>query len=483
MKKILCTLMAVLMVCGCFGCSSSEPTTQADTEASPTAAQTTPAPTAALQVGYGRKDINPLDPVPLAGYGNTFNRISVDTLDNLYVTCVAIADAEGNTVLLLTQDLINSSLSEEVRAQISSATGLSKDHIMLAATHTHSAPDQGSTNSAVVSWKTRYVSQCVKAAEAALEDLSSAEISVAKTETEGLNFVRHYLMNDGTYAGDNFGVWTSGTKDHAEENDPGMQLIRFTRNAEDKKDVLLVNWQAHPCKTGGNDKTDISADFIGSTRAYVEQQADVNFAYFTGAAGNQNASSRIAAEAPTQDNKEFGKLLGDYVLKAMENMEAVASGSLQVKHVPFEGQIDMTMQDKLVEAREVYELQLATDQLTANALAQKYGFSSCHHARAILNRSAMGKSQVINTYVISVGDISFVTAPYEMFAAHGVYIKDNSPFSSTFIISCANGSMGYIPTNLAYDYGCYESHTGRFARGTGDELAESFVSALNELKK
>ena len=472
MKKLLCFLLASLLILGCFGCTQSE-----------SSSGTTPDTTAAFRVGYGRKDITPIDLVPLAGFGNSFNRISKGALDYLYVTCVAIADSEGNTVLLMSEDLLLSAFAVEARKQISTATGLPLENVMLAATHTHSAPDQASSDPVIATWKLRYFEQCVKAAQEALADLSPAEISIGNTDVEGLNFIRHYLLNDGTYAGDNFGNWSSGIKDYAEPNDPQMQLIRFTRAAEDKKDVLMMNWQAHPCITGGNEKFDISADFIGSTRSYVEQQSDVNFVYFTGAAGNENCSSRIVAETPTKDNKEFGKLLGDWVLKVMENMEPVQSGPVKVKHIPFVGQIDKTMQDKLTQAKEVAALMVATDQITANAKAVEYGFSSCFHANAVVSRASMGDTQTINAYAISVGDISFITAPYEMFATHGMQIKENTPFKTTFVITLANSYLGYIPSDLAYDYGCYESHTGRFARGTGNELAAAYLDALNELKQ
>lgn len=438
--------------------------------------------TAAFRVGYGRKKITPDDPVPLGGYGNSFNRISQNVLDDLYVTCTALQDNAGNTVLLLSQDLINSSAESQVRARISEATGIPVSHIVLAATHTHSAPDQGSDLSSVADWKPGYMEQCVKAAQEALEDLSAAYISVGSTQTEGLNFVRHYLMKDGTYAGDNFGNWSSGIKAHAEENDPELQVICFHRTAGDKQDVLLVNWQAHPCKTGGNEKYDISADFVGSTRSFVERETGMLFAYFTGAAGNQNASSRIKKENPTTDNTAFGELLGGYVLKATENMQTVHAGPVEITQSSYTGDIDQSMLDKLDQAKEVADLMAATDQVTANALAKEYGFSSCFHAKAVVSRANMGDTQQINISAVRVGDISFVTAPYEMFAAHGSYIKENTPYEMTFVVSCANGAQGYIPTNLAYDYGCYESHTGRFTRGTGDRLAETFVNMLKELE-
>jgi len=469
MKKFISIILAVLMTLSLCACTGS--------------GETAKEPEATFRVGYAREDITPSDGVPLGGYGDTLKRISTGYLDYLFATCIAVTDAQDNTVLLFSQDLIASTYYKEVRSNVSQATGIAEDNIMLCATHTHSGPDQKQSHSGITSWKTTYLAAVVKAAQAALEDRSAAEISIGRTQAEGLNFVRHYLQEGGTYVGDNFGSESAGKIiAHAEENDPEMQVIKFTRAAEDKKDIIMVNWQAHPCMTGGVSETNISADFIGSTREYVEKQIDCNFVYFTGAAGNQNVKSRIEGETPTTDVKEFGKLLGDNVLKALENMTPVASGEVKTTKLMYEGQVNHEMEEKLEQAREVQALYKATDRATGNKLAREYGFSSVYHCNGVISRATMGDTLTMGIHAISMGDISFITAPYEMFALHGRYIKDNTPFNMTFVLTCANGGNGYLPSVLAYDYGCYESHTGKFARGVGDDLAETFVEMLNEQK-
>ena len=41
-----------------------------------------------LLAGYGRKEITPKEPVPLAGYGGTDHRISNHILDTLFATAI-----------------------------------------------------------------------------------------------------------------------------------------------------------------------------------------------------------------------------------------------------------------------------------------------------------------------------------------------------------------------------------------------------------
>ena len=95
---------------------------------------------ASLQVGFGREDITPEYSVPIGGTGGV-DVTSFSTQDPLYATCLAFTDGEGNTILLYHMDLINSSGSVDfAREDISEATGIPLQNIMLAATHTHSGP-------------------------------------------------------------------------------------------------------------------------------------------------------------------------------------------------------------------------------------------------------------------------------------------------------------------------------------------------------
>ena len=434
----------------------------------------------ALLAGFGRTVITSETSLPLGGYGNTMKRMSETVLDDLMATCVAVTDEKGETLLLISLDLGNSSDALEIRQQVTEATGIPVDHIMVAATHTHSAPDLYSPYEGTLAWKQEYIPGVAMAAKAALADRSAAEVYFGKTQTKGMNFVRHYLLSDGSYGGDNFGDFKQNTiVDHAAPNDPGMQVIRFVRDGA--KDIVMVNWQAHPTVTGGMAKTDMSADFIGSTRRYIEETTGNLFIYFTGAAGNQNYKSRIPDETPTHDNAEYGRLLGAYVLEAQKDMIRLEGSRIKTTQVLFEGQVDHTMDEKLEQAKEVRQLFLSEGRDVGNKLARQYGFSSVYHAGAVVRRSNYDQTRTMEINGYCIGTVSFVAAPYEMFAAHGMYIKAHTPFPMTFVVSCCNGANSYLPTTAAYDYGCYESHNGNFVRGTGGQLAETFVKMLKQL--
>ena len=470
MKRIMGMLLCTVMLLGITGCKNT-----------PSQETTAPPVRKTLQVGFGRMEITPDISVPLAGYGATSLRMSIAAKDPLLVTCVALTDENDKTMLLLSQDLVNSHWADEGRAAISQATGVPTEQILIAGTHTHSGPDQTSDHENIQTWKPVYLAQVVAAAEAAMADRSPAETYTATAELEKMNAVRHYKLENGTYAGDNFGSFKeSPPVAHAEQNDPQLQLIRFVRQG--KQSVVMVNWQAHPTLTGGMSSLEMSADFIGSARTAFEEATGDVMIYFTGAAGNQNVTSRMPFEHKTNDNNKYGTLLSQDIIAALKTVKTPSITTIGAKEITYTGNVNHTMEEKLADAKKVAEVYNAGGKTAANKMALELGFSSAYHANAIVRRSGYGPTRDMKICALSIGDISFVAAPYEMFASNGRYIKDNSPFSMTFIISCCNGNNGYLPTEAAYDYRSYEGTTARFARGCAEESAKMLVSLLEQVK-
>lgn len=463
MKKIIALVICfatVLCLCACTASGKKEP--------------------AGLQVGYAREKIHPEESVPLAGYGQTEKRMSENTLDFLQATCVAFKEGD-TTVLMYSQDLIRSTASwiKEVRNQITQKLGIPAEHIMISATHTHSAPDSTKNIPSIQNYRTLYIAQMVKAAEKAVADLAPATLSGTKTDAE-LNYIRHYRMVDGSYSGSNFGDWSLKIEDHARDNDPGMQLVKITREG-DKKDILMVNWQAHPCNTGGVEKLDISADYIAPLRDKIEADTGMHFIYFLGACGDQNATSRLE-DHHGLEHQEYGQKLAQYAIDALPNLQPIEGSGIKNTQVIYEGPVNHDDEHLQAEAQQVKAAYEAGGRDAGNAVAKKLGISSVYHASAILARPSRPQTTTMEINAIRVGGMAFITAPIEMFAAHGSHIKENSPFGITFVLTCANDAKGYIPTADAYDYGCYESYTSTFAKGVGEALAEKYVEMLKGLQ-
>ena len=424
MKRILTLILTAALVLGLCACAGGAPK--------------------GLSVGFGRADITPTMKVGLHGYGNVNERQSQGVFNKLYATCIAITGESGETVLLYTVDLIsvNGQLTESFRPAVSEATGVPVENITASGTHTHSGPSPSGNS---MYWTDIFVPKMVEAAEAAMADRSKVTtVQSGSTFVEGMNFVRHYVTDLGKVVGDNFYNRDSdGIKvGHATEVDNEMQLIRFVR--DDKQDVLMANWQGHP-KTASTNSTQmgrtlrgmISSDYVGTTRDYLEEKdSDLLFAFYLGASGNVNVSSDLTEEQAknTMDPKEFGQRLGDYVINALPTLKD--QGKPDVKCT-----------------RQIVNVPLPSS------------------ADGILEMTA-----------VRCGPISFVAAPFEMFDTQGMFIKDESPSETTFVMTCACGHSGYIPSDYAWDYfNCYEVRSSRFGRGAAEIFAQAAVDALTAM--
>ena len=467
MKKIFSLILVCLLITlTACGNTQNPPETTSNQQA------------AVLQAGFGKESITPDAPVGMRGYGDPDTRKSGVVLDPIYATCIAFHDG-SQTFLVYTVDVCGLGETETtyIRDYVTAFMDIPAENIFIGATHTHSAPQPFQD----AAWDNILVNACLNAAMAATADLAPIQLEATTATLESMNFVRHYLMNDGTYYGSNFGSIASGFKAHALEY-PDRQIVLLKLNRTDKKDILMVNWQGHPASAARQDDyTGISADFVGYTRNALETETGMLVAYYTGASGNTNTKSLIESENVKNNNnyKDYGKQLAKEILAILPNLTPMDGTDMKATRVAFEAEIDHSWDHMLKEANEVYEVWMYESQSEGNTLGKKYGFTSGFQARAIRTRAALPATQPRELRAFRVGPIGFTTGTYEMFSDHSQYVKENSPFDITFIIT---GCDGYIGNEASYTYRSYESDTGMFASGTGEKIAAEYVKLLNAVK-
>lgn len=471
MRKALSFILILTLVLGLCACGSS-----GESESSQ------------LLVGYSRENILPSDSVPLAGYGQTQNRMSTQYIDYLYATCVAFTEGD-ETVLIFALDQIRCSpaWTSAARDAISQETGVPMDHIFMSASHTHSGPDVGSSDPAIKTYQGKWVRCLTKAAKNAIADQAPATLYGTKTETENLNFVREYILDDGRKGAGATFVASGTPVAHLEEGDPEMVLVKAEREG-DKKDILLMNWQAHPCTTGSMKSLDLSADFIASVRDEIEFTHDMHFIYFTGAAGNQNTDSEIpgeksAAVSSGEATKEaLGKALAEVATAALPNLQPIEGSGVRSTQIRFEYAYNHADEDKVLVARQAVDIWKAEGHAAADKFAVENGMHTIYHASSIVNRISRPATGDMELDAVRIGGMGFAFAPYEMYASSGRYIKDNSPYAFTMVLSCANEAHGYFATMESYDVGTYGSTTASFARGCAEASAEKLVELLKSVQ-
>ena len=475
MKKFIACFLTFVIVLGLCACGNSG------------SGETTQPAAQGLQIGYARESLLPSGSVNMSGYGNQEHRVSTGYLDIIAATCIA-ASENGNTVLLYSTDTLNSksNWTAEARSLISEATGVPAANIQIGATHTHSSGAVGGSEELTLQWKSVYMDALVNAAKKAIADQAPAKMYGATIQTEGMTYVRHYEMNDGSYCGDNFGDPSKGYKGHATTANELMMMIKFDREG-DKKDIAVMNFQFHPCFTGGGQETSLSADGIGAIRDVFEKETGMHFIYFTGSAGNQNASSRLPDENQNRKGinqmKKYAEEIYRYAATAMENMEEIGGSGVYSRQETLTYKSNQYGLDRLADAQKATDLFRQTgNSSTASALAQSMGFHSVYECNGIVANAGRPSSYDMELNVVRIGDLGFVAAPYEMFSDSAFQIRDGSPYKFTLLSTITNNSWGYFPTEKAYGYGCYESFTASFDSGVAEATAEKFVEMLKAIQ-
>lgn len=461
MKKTITLLLALVMIlslCACSGSGSGEEAT----------------PDQGLQIGYSKINITPDFQVGLDGYADAATRKSEGLMTYVFMTCIAATEGD-ETVLLYTYDSISCppKRAAALREVISPATGVPADKIFFGATHSHSAPSTGEKK-----YTEMMMEFAVQAAQEALADRSPATIQAATPTIEGMNFVRHVVMPDGSIAGSNFGNWDLKPVGMQSEPDDQMVLVKFDRGA-DKKDVLMVNWQAHPDWASSIGYNMIAASWIGPFRDELEKLCGMHVAYFTGASGNLNPNSKVESLDHGLTWDQYGIKLAQLANERLPELKAVEGTGIATASQIYAVEVDHSWDHMLDQAKEVYNLWKKSSKAEGDALGKTYGFTSSYQARDIITRAKMDKTLDIELNAFRIGGVGFATTYNEMFCQQGMFIKENDPFDVTFIIA-ANDR--YLSAAEAFEYRAYEADTGLYAKGAAEKVGEELVRLLDTVK-
>ena len=464
MKRIFSIVLVALLVLSLCACGEKEPEKT-------------------LQVGFGREEITPQGAILIAGGGND-DRISTGILDYLYVTCVAITDAQDNTALIITQDTVSSSedFSITARESISKATGVPYENIIIAATHTHSSGKLLGNATGSPEFTATYFNKIVTAAQKALEDRSPATAAMGNTRAEGLVFVRRYVLDDGTIQGARGNQSTSTTvTGHVWDANDTLQIVRFAR--EDKKDIILTGLGAHATFNGSTTQTNISADYPAGIRDYLEYNADCLVAHFIGAAGDQTPTTDIREEKHRMNYFAYGERIGEIVCEYLPNLTPIADGNIRVATQTLTVDSQKGSTEKLAEAQALWDLFQKEGFAVAEKAAKEAGYAGIYDARAVVNHAKLPDTRDIIGTVISLGDMAFTAMPYEMHGGSARELLEASAFGEkTFVMTCANGAEGYIPDARGYEIGTYEAYTSYVVPGSGERLVAMYLDMLSGLK-
>lgn len=217
------------------------------------------------QIGFAQGDITPKPGrVMMTGYGH--ERHAVGTIAPLRAQALALKPAMGQTLLLITADVLGFDRTsvEAIRHSIAQAHGLPAAAIMLAASHTHWGPSTlYRMNLSVGGINTWYLGEFENAmialAGKALESLSPGKVGYTHMKAQvGHN---RRIVKDGKVAG-----WGPSPDNHYDHHTP---IFVIERDVMPKR-IVLVSHACHPTATGSVNKW--SPDWPGAMRDWIEKK-------------------------------------------------------------------------------------------------------------------------------------------------------------------------------------------------------------------
>lgn len=206
-------------------------------------------------VGFGKKDITPPLPFPMAGLAGKKERLADKVRDPLYARALAFSD-KAKTAVIVSVDLLM--ITFDLRTAVENLLdkeNVKIDGLMISATHSHSAMggfmNKPSAKLFMGAYRPELFNLLVEgitcAVKEALEDLQPAELHFGEVQTEGLNYNRRHAKG------------------------PIDRTIGSLRIKRKGKDIQVVSFGAHPVVVAFREYATASADYPGQVIRKIEE--------------------------------------------------------------------------------------------------------------------------------------------------------------------------------------------------------------------
>lgn len=459
-------------------------------------AQTAPAAARGFRAGAATSNITP--PLGEGIVGNFEIPPATHVHDELHARCLVLDDGATRLVFVVVDSVsVNREVFDEAKRRIHAATKIPLAHMMMSATHTHSATSARGSNAmemrpaepppALDEYQAFLARRIADGVQRAINQLEPAQIGWGTGQVPQHVFNRRWRLKDDKTVVNPFGGQDralmnpgSGRADLAGPAGPTNPEVYFISvQAPDGRPIaLLANYWLH--YVGGVGSGTISADYFGAFCDRVQQLlgADRQSPPFVGILSNGPCGDvnniNFAVPAVRLENYE----------KIRRVAEDVAQEVLRVRRT-------IRHQDRVELKAAQTELTLKTRRPDAGlvtwakqALARPANSSPVHrlekaYAERTLTAETWPESLNVIVQAFRIGELGVAAVPFEAFTEIGLSIKAASPFKDTFTIELANGGYGYLPTPEQHELGGYETWLG--TNRVEKDASRKIESAIQQL--
>jgi neutral ceramidase len=419
--------------------------------------------------------------------------------DELHVRCLVLDDGRTKLAFAICDNVgIPRQVFDAARTLIHKETGLPEDHILMAATHTHSATNARANNPLVpVERLTDYqrflARRIADGIRRALNHLEPAQIAWGSVDVPTQVFNRRWHLRPGTPNPNPFGGQdkvrmnperaATYLLEPAGQTDPHVSFLTV-RSKAGRPIALLANYSLH--YVGGVPEGHVSADYFAvfADRIGALLGADRLDPMFVGIMSNGTSG-----DVNNIDFRQKGKLLPPY-RKIQEVANEVADAVLRAhQKVEFRDWVPLAAARRelvlAVRKPTPAELDYFRQILLRPENTPKYHPHERIYAQRVLQLHGSPAEVSVPIQAIRIGDLGIAAIPFEVFTESGLAIKKESPFPLTFTIELANGSYGYLPTPGQHALGGYETWLGtnRVEVEASDKIEREILELFKTLKR
>jgi len=443
-----------------------------------------------LQAGLAVVDITPPVPFRMCGYFN--ERLSTGIHDPLHAKAVVLRQGDRRLAMVFC-DLVGISADISLRAREAAEkkTGIPKDNILIACTHTHTGPlfrcalrdyfheqaiaKHGSDPYEKIDYPAFLADRFAEAVVRAHAALRPAALAAGVAKEPGLSFNRRYHMKDGSVVF-NPGKLNPNIVRPAGPIDPdvGIVLVRDAANARPL--ASLTVFALHLDTMGG---TLYSADFPYWLEQSLREEFDGSFIslFGNGTCGDINHINFMSAHAQPgggAETKRIGQFLAARVKAEIPKLKPLQQPRLAARTETVLAPRQTYSPEEIAWAKASMD-KIGTDKLSFLDQVKAYKIMDLQSRKGDL------LPIFVQAFRIS-DDVALVALPGEVFVELGLAIKRASRFPVTMVVELAHDTPDYVPTRKAFAEGSYETVNSRIQPGGGEMAVEAAIRLLRQLR-
>lgn len=425
-----------------------------------------------FSAGAAVVDVSPIK-FPIAVNGNMTSKMADKVITPVNARAIVMAQGETQIAMVVVDScMMPRFLMDETKVMAEMRTGIAKNHIMISATHTHTAPASMSClgTDADPEYQAYLRIKIVEAIETAQQQLRPAQVAFGSVDAKDFMAIRRWIRRPDKIATDPFGnptvranmhagrIWDDVTGPSGPE-DPDLTMVCL-KGIDGKPIAMLANLSMH--YFGGPPA--ISADYFGMFCDQIETEVagdrGDNPRSFVAILSHGCSGDIWRMDYTKQTPERFEKITIDDYTKELSELAMNAYRDLKYVDVP-----KLAMSETRLNL--AYRVPDAQRLQWAQQIVEKMGdrlpqTTEEVYAREQILLHEMQTGEIV-VQGIAIGEIAIATMPTETYALTGLKLKNQSPLKHTMVIELANGGDGYIPPPEQHVLGGYNTWAARSA--------------------